>query len=270
MMCDAAIAYSRLGWRVHPLHDVATGSCSCKASCGRNAGKHPRLREWQHVATTDPRTIRGWFHTWPAANIGVATGLGSGCFVLDIEADEGFETLAALERQQGALPDTVTSLTGRDGCHFLFAHPGTHVANAVRLWPGIDVRGDGGYILVPPSRTIGPYCWKIGHEPDYVRLAPAPAWLLERIRADRPSGISRPPGEWAALVRGPIAEGMRNDSLARLTGYLLRRRPAPRVVHELVRAVNEARCQPPLPDHELERIVDSIARREVERGRWRG
>jgi hypothetical protein len=68
-------------------------------------------------------------------------------------------------------------------------------------------------------------------------------------------------------VRGPIAEGARNDSLARLTGYLLRRRPAPHVVLELVRAVNQARCTPPLSDEEVVRTVDSIARREAGRMR---
>jgi hypothetical protein len=267
---DAALDYSgRHGWRVHPLHDVATGRCSCGTTCGRNAGKHPRLREWQHVATTDTRTIRDWFHTWPTANLGVATGAGSGFVTLDIEADEGLETLAALERQHGALPETVTSITGRRGRHLLFAHPGTHVANAVRLWAGIDVRADNGYILVPPSRTTGPYVWEIGHDPDDLPLAPVPAWLLARIRADRPNGVSRPPDEWAALVRGPIAEGARNDSLARLAGYLLRCRPAPHVVLELLRAVNEARCRPLLSDHEVERTVDSIARRELARTRAR-
>jgi hypothetical protein len=197
--------------------------------------------------------------------LGVATGAGSGFVTLDIEADEGLEMLAALERQHGALPDTVTSVTGRGGQHRLFAHPGGVVPNRAKCWPGIDVRGDGGFIVVPPSRTIGPYVWEIGHQPDDLPLAPVPAWLLEHIRADRPTGPPRPPDEWAALVRGPIAEGARNDSLARLTGYLLRRRPAPRVVLELVRAVNEARCRPPLPDHEIERTVDSIARREAER-----
>jgi hypothetical protein len=111
------------------------------------------------------------------------------------------------------------------------------------------------------------YAWEIGHKPDDLPLAPVPGWLLERIRADRPTAAPRPPDEWAALVRGPIAEGARNDSLARLAGYLLRSRPAPRVVLELVRAVNHAHCRPPLPDHEIERIVDSIARRELARTR---
>jgi putative DNA primase/helicase len=193
--------------------------------------------------------------------------MASGFVAVDVEADEGLETLAALERQHGPLPDTVTSITGRRGRHLLFAHSRTHVANAVRLWAGIDVRGDGGYIVVPPSRTIGAYVWEIGHGPDDLPLAPVPAWLLERIRGDRSTGASRPLDEWVALVRGPIAEGARNDSLARLTGYLLRCRPAPHVVLELVRAVNDARCRPPLPEDEIERIVESIARRELARTR---
>src|SRR5262249_23231989 len=155
--------------------------------------------------------------------------------------------------------DTPRVLTGGGGVHLYFAVD-QPLGNRTGLAPGIDLRGDGGFVVAPPSLHASGrrYGWELGSSPDDGPLAAIPAWLLERIRADRPIGASRPPDEWAALVRGPIAEGARNDSVARLTGYLLRCRPAPRVVLELVRAVNQARCQPPLPDHEIERTVDSI------------
>jgi len=142
------------------------------------------------------------------------------------------------------------------------------VGNRTGLAPGIDLRGDGGFVVAPPSKHQSGrrYAWELGASPDDVPLAPTPGWLLERICSERPACASRPPDEWA-LVRRPIIAGTRNDSLARLAGYLLRRRPAPRVVLELVRAVNETRCTPPLSDHEIERIVDSIAGREAERTR---
>ena len=139
------------------------------------------------------------------------------------------------------------------------------IGNRTGLAPGIDLRGDGGFVVAPPSLHASGrrYEWEIGASPDDLPLAPAPRGLLEWLRAGQSAGAVRTPDEWTTLVRGPIAEGARNDSLARLAGYLLRRRPAPRVVLELVRAVNEARCTPPLPEHEIESIVESIARREL-------
>ena len=71
--------------------------------------------------------------------------------------------------------------------------------------------------------------------------------------------------EWAALVRDGADAGARNDAVARLAGYLLRRRPAPRVVLELVRAWNASRCRPALEDDEITRTVESIAARELRR-----
>jgi hypothetical protein len=150
--------------------------------------------------------------------------------------------------------------------HLYFAvdHP---IGNRAGLAPGIDLRGDGGFVVAPPlvHASGRRYMWELGASPDDVALALAPEWLLQRMRSDRPTGAARAPDEWAALVRGPIAKGARNDSLARLAGYLLRRRPAPHVVLELVRAVNQARCTPPLSDEEIVRTVDSIARRELAR-----
>jgi hypothetical protein len=253
MMLAAAIAYVRRGWRVFPV-----------------AGKLPRLVAWPVQATTDEATVRRWWGTWPTADIGIATG--GGLVVVDVDPRHGGDSsLADLERHHGPLPDTPRVLTGGGGVHVYLAVEQL-IGNRAGLAPGLDLRGDGGFVVAPPSKHASGrrYVWELGASPDDVPLAPAPRWLLERIREGPSTGVPRPPDEWAALVRGPIAEGARNDSLARLAGYLLRRRPAPRVVLELVRAVNEARCQPPLPDHEIERTVDSIARREVERTRHVG
>jgi hypothetical protein len=246
----AALAYGRRGWRVLPA-----------------AGKVPQLASWPTQATGDEATVRRWWRKWPTADLGIATG--AGLLVLDVDPRHGGDaSLVDLERQHGPLPETPRVLTGGGGAHFYFAVDRS-IRSRTGLAPGIDLRGDGGFVVAPPSLHANGrrYAWEPGASPNDVPLAPLPVWLLERLRADRPSGISRPPDEWAALVRAPIAAGTRNNSLARLAGYLLRCRAAPRVVLELVRAVNQARCTPPLPDHEVERTVDSIARREVERMR---
>jgi hypothetical protein len=244
----AALDYGRRGWRVLPV-----------------AGKVPRIASWPTQATREEATVRRWWRTWPTADIGIATG--AGLLVLDIDPRHGGDgSLAELERAHGPLPETPRVLTGGGGVHLYFTVD-QPIGNRAGLALGIDLRGYGGYVVAPPSVHASGrrYVWELGASPDDVPLAPAPGWLLERIRADRPNRTPRPPEEWAALVRGPIAFGARNDSLARLAGYLLRCRPAPRVVLELVRAVNQARCTPPLPDDEVERTVDSIARLEVER-----
>jgi hypothetical protein len=188
--------------------------------------------------------------------------------VLDVDPRHGGDdALTELERQHGALPDTARVSTGGRGTHVYFAPDARFTTSRGGLPVGLDVRGHGGYVILPPSihpngRT---YQWEIGARPADVAFAPAPQWLLERVHGSRTNGVARPPDEWAALIHGPIATGERNDTIARLAGYLLRRRPDPRVVFELVRAVNQARCTPPLSDEEVLRTVDSIARCEAER-----
>ena len=122
------------------------------------------------------------------------------------------------------------------------------------------------YAVGPPTTLDGAraYVWEIGAGPDDLPIAPVPTWLLERLR-HRTDGEARPVDEWAALVRDGADAGARNDAVARLAGYLLRRRPAPRVVLELVRAWNASRCRPALEDDEITRTVESIAARELRR-----
>jgi hypothetical protein len=86
-LLEGALSYASYGWHVTPLHDVASGPCSCPkgAQCGQSAGKHPRLDDWTQQGSTDPARLAQWWHAWPAANIGLVTGLGSGLGVLDVD-----------------------------------------------------------------------------------------------------------------------------------------------------------------------------------------
>ena len=124
-------------------------------------GKAPLTERGHLDATTDRRQIHAWWNRWPNANIAVPTGARSGFFVVDVDKDSwGFGTLDALEERFGELPPTRTVKTGRDGMHYYFRYPddGTVIPNSSgRLGPGIDIRGEGGYVLIPPSRTEGAY-----------------------------------------------------------------------------------------------------------------
>ena len=170
-MGAAALAYARRGIPVFPCEP---------------GGKRPLTRSGFWEATGGEHTVRAWWRRWPDANVGVPTGKRSGLLVLDVDPDDGgAEALAELERTQGALPNTTRARTGGGGVHVYFRYPGggdEEVRNSASwVGPGLDVRGEGGYVLVPPSRTEASYGWA-GSSP----LVPAPDWLLALMRGRRP------------------------------------------------------------------------------------
>ena len=175
---DAALGYLKRGWAVVPASERA---------------KRPivRWQRYQHEMPTEKQLI-GWYERWPQANLAVVTGRISGIVVVDIDPRHGgAESLAMMEARHGALPETVESVTGGGGRHVYFAYPGREVRNRVGLAPGIDMRGDGGCIIVPPS--VHPsgkrYRWKPGHAPGQLKLAPLPVWLEQpRFGGDDPYG----------------------------------------------------------------------------------
>lgn len=145
-----ALQLARSGYLVLPLFEPTGRGCSCgNLDCTR-IGKHPRTAHGVHDATTDPEVITAWWSRYPEANIGLATGSKSGRFVLDVDGPEGRATLAGLAGSQPPAPEAAKILTGR-GEHYFFRCDGIQVGNA-RLGPGLDLRGDGGYVVGPGSR----------------------------------------------------------------------------------------------------------------------
>jgi Bifunctional DNA primase/polymerase, N-terminal len=162
-MLKAALAYARRGVPVFPCEPGA---------------KRPLTRNGHWDATTDSRVVERWWKRWPSANVGVPTGEKSGVVVLDVDVDDGGPgSLAKLERAVAPAPKTAWARTGGGGIHVFFRYPrGTEIRNSAGLLgPGLDVRGEGGYVVVPPSRTQGPYEWV-----DRSPLAEA-TWLIERL-----------------------------------------------------------------------------------------
>jgi hypothetical protein len=184
------------------------------------------------AASADEERIRRWWARWPGANVGLRTGAASGLVVVDVDpAHGGAASLAGLVARHGAFfAGTRVVRTGGGGLHLYFAHPGAAVPNDAgrRLGPGLDVRGDGGYVLAPPSlhRSGGRYRLESGG----ASVAPMPAWLAERLVA-RPGPEPVPPAgpppgvraeRWAAAaLAGELervrraAVGTRNDTLNR-------------------------------------------------------
>ncbi len=234
-MLAAALAYGRKGWAVFP--------------CAPD--KTPLTSRGFKDATTDADQIAAWWTRSPEAWIGRATGGGS--FVVDIDPRHGGgATLAAWEAENGALPYTVEARTPSGGSHLYFAVPeGINVrSGAGVIGPGVDVRGEGGYVIVPPSPG---YQWVENGG----GLENAPEALLRSLRTSTSYG--RGP---AAPLPEKIRLGDRNSQLTSVAGSLRRRRAAEAEIVEALRVINQKRCEPPLEDEEVQRIARSVARYE--------
>src|SRR5215510_16124566 len=121
----AALAYAARGWPVFPCHGMQDGQCTCSGKPNCTPGKHPLTAHGFEDATTDPKQIDRWWTENPDANVAVATGACSGLIVVDEDPRHGGDlTLEDLEAQYGKLPDTVISLTGGGGKHYVFRHFG--------------------------------------------------------------------------------------------------------------------------------------------------
>lgn len=165
---QAALDYLERGWSVIPV---------------REREKRPAV-PWKLFQTerVSEKTLHEWYRRSPDNNVAIVTGALSGLVVMDVDPRHGGkESLRKLEGEHGKLPDTMESVTGGGGRHLYFAHPGGVVGNRANIEPGIDLRGDGGCIVAPPS--IHPsgkrYRWKKGHAPGDVEPAPLPEWLRD-------------------------------------------------------------------------------------------
>lgn len=248
-----ALTYASQGWPVIPLHPIVNERCACsKANC-RAAGKHPRVRHWPRAATTDATWVSREWGKCPDAGIGVVTGTASSLLVVDVDAATGGpQSLASLESQYGSLPETLTQTTGGGGKHHLFRMPGSPVRNSVgKLGPGLDVRADGGYIVVPPSTHASGRLYSWDDEPRNESVVTAPSWLVDLVQEPEPR---------KRLTVEIVREGERNSFLASEAGRLRRDGTSK---SELLRALSELNircCTPELPLGEVREIAESVSR----------
>ena len=180
-----------VGLRVHPLYEVDEDlvcQCHAGAECSeKQRGKHPRLGGWQQKATTDGATIDEWWKRWPDAGIGIATGKASRVWVLDLDGEQAIAWWTAKVREHGKCP-TRGSKTGR-GRHLWWEWPEDDTIEIVNsggtVAPGVDVRGDGGYVIAPPTmhRSGVRYEW-LTSGPYAEETATAPEWLLELVKKE--------------------------------------------------------------------------------------
>ncbi len=223
-----------------------------------NRRKKPRTEHGFLDATTDAEQTRRWFANGSDSVLAIPTGRVSRLVDVDVDGDEGSESLWNLEARFGQLPRTASVKTPRGGQHYWFRLPGVEVpTTAGKFAVGVDIRGDGGYAVIPPSPG-----YEIDEEAPPAELPP---WLLALVTRHDGNGHKHatPTSVWVALLANGVAEGRRNDSLARLVGYLLCRDVDVDVVVELVHAVNETRFRPPLDRREVDATINSILAAEL-------
>jgi Bifunctional DNA primase/polymerase, N-terminal/Primase C terminal 1 (PriCT-1) len=227
-----------------------------------SATKAPLTAHGFRDASRDEGQLRRWFDRSSPPMIGMPTGAVTNLVVLDVDKG-GADSLHDLERAHGELPRTASVKTPSGGQHYYFRHPGVEVpCSAGKLGRGLDVRADGGFVVTPPSVRHDGRRYEVDEE---APAAPMPQWLLALVT--RPASAPRQPspsGGCAAMVRDGLTEGGRNDGLARLTGYLLRKYVDVDLTAEIVHLVNQ-RSTPPLDADEVDRTIDSIIAIELRR-----
>jgi len=239
--------------------------------------KTPLTQHGCKDATKDRAQISTWWSRWPDANTGIATGAISGIVVLDIDPYHGgHQSLVTLAAKYGELPIAPTVLTGGNGLHDYFrAGPDSQIHNSAGvLGSGLDVRGEGGYVIAPPSwhPSGQAYRWAPEARIDEVELAPPPDWLITLLVSPPVRAAANQTAPWPMGTRGGpvirldltelaagVSEGQRDDRLFRLACYL-RWRGYPRDQADQIVVDAAGRCRPPFPARAALRKVDSAWR----------
>lgn len=243
-LLQAALNYAELGYRVFPCVP---------------GGKNPLTQHGCNEATTDEFQILAWWDAHPTANVAIST---DGLLVVDRDTDKTTgKTNQWLQGDPRLLelfggPLTVTP---RGGDHSWFRQPlGADFRNSAgKLADGVDIRANGGYVLVPPSVVDNKsYTWhqELDQSPD--RLDTPPDWLLEMIQGGSPRTVTE--------QTGPVHEGNRNDYLTRMAGTLRRNGLDRDEIAAALHQRNKSRCNPPLTVKEVDQIAESVSRYEAD------
>lgn len=244
----AAESYQGLGWAVFPVK-----------------GKIPVTRNGVKDASTKPRLAAIWYSRYPERGVALATGEVSGVWALDLDGEEGKEAFVELQEEHGPIPKTVCSRTG-SGWHLFWQMPddGDVRNSASQVAPKVDVRGTGGYVVLPPSPHPSGrrYEWVDGRSPNDVSVAAAPDWLVDLVRAPQRStaGAAVVLPEAIPESGGPF--GGRDVTLFKL-GCSLRAKGLSRdAILAALRIENRDRCVPPLDDATVKQKADQAANYE--------
>ena len=261
-----ALAYLELGWQPIPVHYAVGGVCSChRGKLCHTPGKHPVPPQWQR-AIFDADRLSSFWDDNKDYNVGLVTGSRTNLVALDIDAGKhGYESLRELEDKYGLLPETVTAATGGGGRHYLFQYPeGITIPTKGNIMAGLDVRGEGGQIVAPPSyHDAGKrrYSWLPGLNPHALTPVPMPDWLVRLLEEQETVWLGE---NQASDDAADVYYGVgRNTSLFTLGRRL-------RVIkdinadelRDMLHTINKSKCRPPMDDEEVDRIVQNVLRKD--------
>lgn len=269
---ETALQYYDQGLSVVPIHTVRDGKCSCGSDRCQAPGKHPRIR-WR--ATSDRRLTRAEIETlwnrFPDSNVGIVTGKISDLVVIDIDGPEGLASLQAKGITLENLPLTPIVHTGGGGWHVWcrFVDDPRLITRAGILTK-VDLRASGGIIVAPPSvhRSGTVYSWMVGKAfPDIpiaqIDLLSLLSEALSSSSTTTASDPQTPNPAWYRHALEGVAEGERNSMATRLIGRWLAVGLSVAETKMLIEVWN-GRNQPPLPEEEIDRTLQSLLRREAD------
>ena len=242
-LLSAALKYaSQYGWAVFPI---------------RPEDKRPLTPHGCKDAKKDPGAIRAWWKRWPNANVGVATGSASNLVVIDEDYDpdkgiDGIMSMREWAKVHGELPDTAMVITGRGGSHLYFHYTGKDIKNRAGIIEGVDVRGEGGYVVAPPSlhQNGSNYEWE--QDPDDVSVADLDGTVKEFLSIGA-TGVAGNDFH----VPTTIPSGERNSTLFKIACSMQAQGYPDAVILASLESMNKTACVEPLDDEELHNIAES-------------
>lgn len=212
-------------------------------------------------AKKTPGAIKAWWKKWPEASVGIATGSISHLVVIDEDLDEdkgldGIQKVMDWQRATGKqLPETLMAITGRGGNHLYYRYEGNDIKNRAGLLEGVDVRGEGGYVIAPPS--VHPngteYQWE--YAPDEFELADLDDNVRELLAADKADKVSE-----SFTLPDRIPSGKRNETLYKLACSMQSQGLPDAAIDAAVRKSNADLCDVPLGEKELDTLISSALR----------
>lgn len=240
---SAALHFAQdLGWAVFPVSEKT---------------KKPYTPHGCKDAKKDPQAIKAWWKRHPNASIGIATGSPSHLLVIDLDIDEnkgldGMRELREWERDHRELPETVSAITGRGGSHLYFKYDGSEkYGNRAGILDGIDVRGDGGYVIAPPSLHPNGTEYQWENDPDDTKMSGITDTVKEFL------SIGHTSTQETFKLPDKIGAGKRNDTIYRLACSMQSKGASDEAILAACSSENKARCTPPLTDDEVEKLVGS-------------
>lgn len=252
-------SYLDRGWNIFPIE--ANGKRPVVVSTGTDEQGQPfeirfKWKEFETIRATKAQVSK-WYMQFPNCNWAVVCGKISGICVVDVDGSEGAESVKKYHPEL----DKIRTLVQKSprGFHLLFKHPGNPV-KSFPILPKVDVKGDGGYIVISPSRTVDGEYRIVMDEP----LATCPGWVArgERTGFDEeapssPAGDDAQPMWVSELLTGGSPSGRRNSDAAKLVGYFWNRNVSRDIIERIITPWAE-RCQPPLDIKEMKSVVRSV------------